>query len=368
MKRYLSFLLLIAFPILGKAQNCQGLKEYINKAWDEFVVPEEGGVQEILDKRKELNNKILSDGGTEELLQENGALALHQVAALYEKDADLQLKKNILARVLKGVDLRKKSIVQCSNLSRVVEDYYFLQFVREGVEPSVAKGGMFFNTSIPTVGNDCDYERYRRVLKLNNPDLILDYLTCLKSVFRYNGCTSGMEELRPLIEKFMPEGELKESIKVLYKQYAHLREGMEAPAFTLKDFRGKSYSLEDFKGKVLIVDVWATWCGGCIAKLPSFLEMKEEYAGRTDIEFITISIDKKGVFNKWKYTLPRLKLMGMVNLLAPDGDCDFSKNYNITGIPRYFLIDKAGKIVTVYAPAPGKDFRALIDKVLNAKE
>ena len=43
----------------------------------------------------------------------------------------------------------------------------------------------------------------------------------------------------------------------------------------------------------------------------------------------------------------------------------FQEDYNITGIPRYFLIDKEGKIVSVYAPTPGKDFETLIDKTLK---
>lgn len=93
--------------------------------------------------------------------------------------------------------------------------------------------------------------------------------------------------------------------------------------------------------------------------------MQEKYTGREDIEFITISIDDEGVFNRWKYTLPRLKLMDMTNLIAPKQTSDFHEKYNITGIPRYFLIDKEGNIVTVYAPAPGKAFEALIDRILG---
>ncbi|MFR5657328.1 MAG: TlpA family protein disulfide reductase [Butyricimonas faecihominis] len=55
----------------------------------------------------------------------------------------------------------------------------------------------------------------------------------------------------------------------------------------------------------------------------------------------------------------------MTNLLASKEECTFQEDYNITGIPRYFLIDKEGKIVSVYAPTPGKDFEALIDMTLQ---
>ena len=75
--------------------------------------------------------------------------------------------------------------------------------------------------------------------------LSLAYLSCLRSVFRYNGYTKGLDEIRPLFDKNMPEGALKDEINGLYKSYEHLKQGNVAPAFTLKDFRGKEHSLSD---------------------------------------------------------------------------------------------------------------------------
>ena len=357
------FLLFVSLS--GMAQQAESPKEYVIKAWNEFQLPEKGAIKAILAQRDQIIRYLKANNAAVEAEQENGAQAIRRAADLYDEGKDVQLKSSEIKKLLKGVDLSTKEFVNCTSLEYVIEDYFGLKAVAEGAPVDQAWGSMWFNTTVETIGNKYDYQRYRQILELNNPELSLAYLSCLRSVFRYNGYTKGLDEIRPLFDKNMPEGALKDEINGLYKSYEHLKQGNVAPAFTLKDFRGKEHSLSDYKGKVLVIDVWATWCGGCIAKLPKYMEMAGKYKDRDDIVFITISIDDKGAYNSWKYALPRLKLMGMTNLLASKGECTFQKDYNITGIPRYFLIDKEGKIVSVYAPTPGKDFEALIDMTLQ---
>ena len=363
--KLIGIVFLLFVSLSGMAQQAETLKEYVTKRWEDFKVPEKEAAKAILAEREQIARYIKANGASMEAVQENGAQAIRRVADLYDEGKDARLKASVIKKVLKGVDLLSKEFVKCSGLEFVMEDYYGLKAVMEGAPAEEAWGSMWFNTTVETIGNDYDYRRYRQILELNNPELSLAYLSCLRFVFRYNGYTKGLDELRPLFAKNMPEGDLKDEINKLYEGYEHLKEGNVAPAFTLKDFKGKEHSLSDYKGKVLVIDVWATWCGGCIAKLPTYMAMSQKYKERDDIEFITISIDDKGAFNSWKYALPRLKLMGVTNLLASKGECTFQKDYNITGIPRYFLIDKEGKIVSVYAPTPGKAFEALIDKTLE---
>ena len=63
----------------------------------------------------------------------------------------------------------------------------------------------------------------------------------------------------------------------------------------MKDTNGKNYSFADFRGKVIIVDVWATWCCSCIEKMPKFMQLKDEFKQYKDILFLTISIDRQMV-------------------------------------------------------------------------
>lgn len=367
MRRLFVVLLLFVSPS-GMAQEVEDLKEYVISQWHKFEMPQQDGVEAVLAERRAIAKYIKKQGGNSEAEEENGAQAIRKVVALYDDGQNAGLKVSEIKKLLKGVDLSSAEFVSCSDMEQVVEGYYGLKAIMEGAPVAEAWGSMWFNTSVETIGNDYDYDRYRQILELNNPLLSSAYLACLRQVFRYNGYTKGLEKLRPLFERNMPEGTLKEEIKGLYTAYEHLKEGNEAPMFSLKDFRGKEHSLADYHGKVLVVDVWATWCGGCIAKLPYYLKMREKYKDRDDIEFITISIDEQESYTRWKYTLPRLKLMDVTNLLASKETCSFQKDYNITGIPRYFLIDKEGRIVSVYAPTPGEAFEKLIDQTLKRYE
>lgn len=348
----------------GGMLQAQEIKGKIENIWQEFKPQGKNPAREVVKKRTRLSKQI---GNEKDLLLQNDVCAVNCLAGLLKSTELERLKVVGLKKVWQRIDLSSPDIVKIKNLPDFLENFYALKFISEGAPIADAWGSMWFNTTVETLGNEYDYKRYAAILETRNPELMLAYLGCLRRVFRYNGYTQGMEEIHSLFTKNFPEGELKKEIEALYKSYYHLREGAEAPEFDLPDFKGNVHHLRDYRGKVLVIDVWATWCGGCILKLPEFMKMREAYKSRADIEFITVSIDDQKVWKTWKYSLPRLKLMEITNLLASSENSNFSKDYNITGIPRYFLMDKEGKIVSVYAPTPGDDFRKLIDKTLNKR-
>ncbi|MBO0723573.1 MAG: TlpA family protein disulfide reductase, partial [Blastocatellia bacterium] len=53
-----------------------------------------------------------------------------------------------------------------------------------------------------------------------------------------------------------------------------------APDFTLSDLTGRQINSPDLKGSVVVPDFWATWCGPCLAEIPTFNRLHEKYAGR----------------------------------------------------------------------------------------
>jgi len=142
--------------------------------------------------------------------------------------------------------------------------------------------------------------------------------------------------------------------------------GKPAPVFTLKDVQGAEYSLVDFKGKLLVIDVWATWCSSCLKKMPLFLQLADKYRYRNDVEFITISIDRSKVRPKWLKALQEHDMTGLVNLM-PDMDhvSPFEEAYHISSVPRYIVIDGEGNIVTAFAPSPGDGLEVLVEGILN---
>ncbi|MGX5816848.1 TlpA family protein disulfide reductase [Chitinophaga lutea] len=139
----------------------------------------------------------------------------------------------------------------------------------------------------------------------------------------------------------------KEIIAKIAKAAA--KPGTPAIDFRYPDIDGKSTALSDFKGKVVVVDVWATWCGPCKAEIPALKKMEEEMRGQ-DVVFMSVSVDEQKDFQKWKDFVAKEELKG-VQLFA-SGWSDIAKFYEIKGIPRFMVFNKKGEIVSTDAPRP----------------
>ena len=117
-------------------------------------------------------------------------------------------------------------------------------------------------------------------------------------------------------------------------------------------------SLSSFRGSIVYVDVWATWCGPCIAEIPSLERLQKDYQDK-NIVFLSVSVDTDK--NAWEKMLIDDELGG-VQLWA-DGWSELTKSYAIFGIPRFMLIDKTGHLISVDAPRPSSnEIRTLIEE------
>ena len=99
----------------------------------------------------------------------------------------------------------------------------------------------------------------------------------------------------------------------------------------------------------LLVDVWADWCGPCRQQIPYLKKLEEEMHG-TDVVFGGVSVDEPKDKQKWLDFIKTEGLKG-VQLLA-GGWSKITKDYKITGIPRFMVFDKKGNIVSVDVPRP----------------
>lgn len=108
----------------------------------------------------------------------------------------------------------------------------------------------------------------------------------------------------------------------------------------LPDASGKPRSLADFKGKVVIVDVWATWCPPCRRSLPEVAALQKKGGG--DFVVLAISVDQEGfqAVSPFLAEHPELGLKAVVpenrQALAPFGAID--------GIPTTLVIDRQGRV------------------------
>ncbi|MEN8118836.1 MAG: TlpA disulfide reductase family protein [Bacteroidota bacterium] len=255
--------------------------------------------------------------------------------------------------------------VSTKPLSFVTKDYFFLKHLLAGEDFRSATGGGKINTSMLHSFNDLYYQDLMYVYEEGSEQLKQAYLPQIGFVFRFYGYTEGLDPILPLIKAMSPSESRDELIQI-YEKYNHLRVGKPAPDFKLPDDRGNIHTLADFKGKVLVIDVWATWCAWCIKKMPKYLEVYNKYKTQSDIAFVSISIDKFNEYSHWKYSLPHYNMMELTNMIASEEKTDFIEKYNITGAPRYMVIGKDGKIVNVYTPGPGgAEFEDTIIKALE---
>lgn len=58
----------------------------------------------------------------------------------------------------------------------------------------------------------------------------------------------------------------------------------------LWDLQGKVFRLSDYRGRVVVLDVWATWCGPCREEIPHLNELSREYAGR-GVEVVGMTVE-----------------------------------------------------------------------------
>lgn len=142
----------------------------------------------------------------------------------------------------------------------------------------------------------------------------------------------------------------KDTLQHFYAAIQRLKPGNEAPAFSLKDESGKQVSLSSFKGKVVYLDFWGVGCGPCIYNIKNYLPGIHEKYKDKEVVFINICVDANE--REWKAALQKYQLKG-VNLIAEGwGQNPVCKAYNISGIPHYVLIDKAGRIEDNNGPLP----------------
>ncbi len=116
-------------------------------------------------------------------------------------------------------------------------------------------------------------------------------------------------------------------------------EGGAAQAqFTGKSIKGEYLSLEDYRGKVVLLNIWATWCGPCRQELPELRRLHHAYADQ-GFMVLGISVDKERDFNKVQALVREFKLDYPIIF---DPSSSAVGTFNVRGYPTSILLDRTG--------------------------
>lgn len=180
----------------------------------------------------------------------------------------------------------------------------------------------------------------------------------VKDEILYMNASSSMaksDDIKSYYEAYMKaavNADYKEEITKTYNRYFAIAKGQPSPKFNdYENYEGGTMSLDDFKGKYVYIDVWATWCIPCTKEIP-FLEKVEKQYHDKNIVFISLSIDKQRDKDKWREMIAEKKMKGIQLLADNDFKSDFIKDYIITTIPRFILLDPKGNIISSNALRP----------------
>ena len=121
-----------------------------------------------------------------------------------------------------------------------------------------------------------------------------------------------------------------------------IAEGSDAPDFRAAELvSGDTLTLDDFDGDVVLLNIWATWCAPCEREMPSLERLHREYRDE-GLKVVAVSVDnvvgREGVLD-W------IRARNLTFMVAHDRSGRIERDYQTTGVPETFLIDRHGVII-----------------------
>ncbi|WP_312557259.1 TlpA family protein disulfide reductase [Empedobacter brevis] len=126
----------------------------------------------------------------------------------------------------------------------------------------------------------------------------------------------------------------------------------EFPEAALQDIvvtsEGDSVTIEkafsNYKGQIVLLDLWASWCGDCIKNMPALKALHEK---NPDVTFVYLSMDKTE--EAWKKGIEKYQIEGQHFYMGNNWKGNFGTGIDLNWIPRYMVLDQNGKIADYYS-------------------
>ena len=150
------------------------------------------------------------------------------------------------------------------------------------------------------------------------------------------------------------------------ESYQPILTGAKAPDFVAQTLDGKTVRLADYNGRVVLVSIWATWCGPCREEMPSMETLYKDLKD-TDFEILAVSVDAR-LGEKDAFGRPGGDLrafadeLGLTFPILHDASGKIEQIYQTTGVPETFLVGRDGLIYKKVAG--GTDWAAPVNQEL----
>lgn len=138
------------------------------------------------------------------------------------------------------------------------------------------------------------------------------------------------------------------------------------PEIHFSDERGRDLTLADFRGRVVLLNVWATWCVPCRKEMPA-LDRLQAKLGGDDFVVIPLSIDRKGI-EAVRGFYREVGVEKLATYLDPSGKG--SRALAVPGVPTTLLIDREGREVARKMGAAewdGAEMVSLVERVIEGR-
>lgn len=143
---------------------------------------------------------------------------------------------------------------------------------------------------------------------------------------------------------------LEQHLAPIETKLAWSKPGLQAPNFKGEQIDGTWLSLSDLRGKVVVIDAWATWCTPCLRMIPYFKQLEEELSD-PDLTFMSVCVGASPEKDLWEKLVDKHQFSGNV-VFVQGWTSGFAEDYRITGVPRFMIIDREGKVYSYAAPSP----------------
>ena len=108
---------------------------------------------------------------------------------------------------------------------------------------------------------------------------------------------------------------------------------------SFKDGAGNDLSLKAWEGRVVLLNLWATWCAPCLKEMPALDRLQAEL-GSKDFEVVALAVDRTGAEGARKF-LDKIKAANLK--LYVDASARSSSTLRVVGMPTTILIDRQGR-------------------------